>query len=302
MMDEFFNSLGNARDKARRFHYKCMCPSCDKNAINSHLIQQHPYLESIAENGYLYQIKDNEINPRSGDFSDSKEQILSIGQALSMPLFCSEHDNQLFKPIESGEIDFDSALTFLLFGFRGLASQRYLEEKRLVLYQNTGFDGEPFDVQREYSQHIIDRFDSAIKLIYDDICYHSYNDYVFKAVDLPYMPICGSDVIVDEDEMVDSYNGGNYQAHPINSLFLSLLPLSEKMVLKLLIGYHKQYVGKRQIRFYQQVSKAPSIKTVLDLVFRMKNWCCSPSLFKGTDFASIYEMKRMRIVMEEGGC
>ena len=76
-MEEFFNSLGNARNKARKFHYKCLFPNCSRNAINSHLIQQHPYLESIAEDGYLYQIKDNEIDPRSGDSSDSKEQILS---------------------------------------------------------------------------------------------------------------------------------------------------------------------------------------------------------------------------------
>lgn len=298
---DFFNSLGSARDKARRSHYKCLCPGCIKNAINSHLIQQHPYLESIAENGYLYQIKDNEINPRSGDFSDSKEQVLSLRQVLSMPLFCSEHDNQLFKPIESGEIDFDSALTFLRFGFRGLASQRFLEKKRLVLYQNTGFEGNLFEVQREYSQYVIERFDCTIKQIYVDICNHSYDDYVFKTLDFPYMPICGSDVVVDEDEMVDSYYGGNCQARPINTLYLTLLPLSEKKVLKLITGYHKQYVGKRQIRFYQQVSKAPSVNTVFDLVFHMKNWCCSPSLFKGTDFATIYEMKRIEIVMEKGG-
>ena len=301
-MEEFFNSLGNARDKARRNHYKCLCPSCNKNAINSHIIQQHPYLESIAEKGLLYQIKDNEINPRSGVFSDNKEQFLSLRQVLSMPLFCSEHDNQLFKPIESGEIDFDSALTFLLFSFRGLSSQRYLEEKRQILYQNTGFEGEPFDVQREYSQHVIERFDCTIKLIYRDICNHGYDDYVFKSFNLPFMPICGSDVVVDEDEIVDSYYGGNYQARPINTLYLTLLPIGDKTALKLIIGYHKQFVSKRQIQFYQQVSKAPSVNTVFDLIYRMKNWCCSPSLFKGTDFASVYELNRIKIVMKEGGC
>lgn len=301
-MEELFNSLGKSRDKARRNHYKCLCPGCNKNAINSHLIQQHPYLDSIAENGFLYQIKDNEINPRSGDFSDSKEQVLSLGQVLSMPLFCSEHDNLLFKPIESGAIGFDSAQTFMLFGFRGLASQRYLEEKRQVLYQNTGFEGELFDVQRSYSKYVIERFDCTLQMIFDDICNRTTEAYAFDILDLPYMSICGSDVIVDEDEMADSYYSGNHHVGPINTLYLTLLPLKDKKVLKLIVGYHKQYVGTRQVRFYHQVCQNRSMNTVFDLVFHMKNWCCSPSLFKGTEFATIYEMNRIKIVMENGGC
>jgi len=301
-MEEFFNSLGNARNKARKFHYKCLCPNCSRNAINSHLIQQHPYLESIAEDGYLYQIKDNEIDPRSGDFSDSKEQILSIRQVLSMPLFCSEHDNGLFKPIESGDTDFNSVNTFLLFSLRGLASQRYLEEKRQVHYQNTGFEGEPFDVQREYSKYVIDRFDRTLDMLMNDIAEKSYADYLFNAIDLPWMPVCGSDAVVDEDEMVESYYNGNLHIRAINTLYMTLLPLKEERVLKLIIGYHKSYVGKRQKKFYQHVCSSPKAESILQCIFRMKNWCGSPSYFKGTGFADVYEAKRIEIIMENGGC
>lgn len=78
-MDEFLNRFGHARDKARRFHYKCLCPGCKKNAINSHLVQQHTFLESVAEEGKVYQIKDNEIDPSSGDFSDSRDPLRASG-------------------------------------------------------------------------------------------------------------------------------------------------------------------------------------------------------------------------------
>lgn len=301
-MEEFLNRFGNARDKARRFHYKCLCPGCKKNAINSHLVQQHPFLESVAEEGKVYQIKDNEIDPRSGDFSDSREQILSIRHVLSMPLFCSEHDNNLFKPIESREIGYDSAQTFLLFSLRALASQRYLEEKRQVLYQNSGFEGEAFVVQRDYSKHILDRFDSTIGLLYGDVASLVYDDYVFQMVDLPYMPVCGSDAIVDENEMVEAYSGGNMAVKPLNVLYITLLPIKDDQVVKVIIGYHKRYVGQRQKQFYQQVGTDNSKKMLLELIFRMKNWCSSPSLFVGTGFADIYEAKRIAIVMEEGGC
>lgn len=301
-MEEFFNQFGNARDKARRFHYKCLCPGCKKKAINSHLVQQHPFLESIAEEGKVYQIKDNEIDPRSGDFSDSREQILSIRQVLSMPLFCSEHDNNLFKPIEYGEIDFESAQTFLLFSLRALVSQRYFEEKRQVLYQNTGFGGEPFDVQREYSTHILERFDSTIGLLYGDIVSKDYDDYVFKVVDLPYIPVCGSDAVVDENEMVEAYSGGTVVIKPLNVLYITLLPIKEEQIVKVIIGYNKRYVGQRQRQFYQRVGKDNSRKMLLELILRMKNWCSSPSLFAGLGFADIYEAKRIKIVMEDGGC
>lgn len=129
-MKEFLKTLGNAKDKARKHTYRCLCPGCQKKSINSHLVQQHPYLESIAEEGLLYQI------------------------TLSMPLFCAHHDNELFKSIESTILDLKSVSTFLLFSFRALASQRYLEEKRNILYQNTGFEGEPFEFQAAYSSHI----------------------------------------------------------------------------------------------------------------------------------------------------
>lgn len=298
----WLDSFGKARDRARRTHYKCLCPNCLKNAINSHLVQQHPFLESIAEDGLLYQIKDNEIDPRSGDYSDTKELRLSIRQVLSFPLFCSEHDNGLFKSIENDNVDFNSSQTFLLFSLRGLAGQRYLEEKRLVLYQNTGFTGFVFDDQREYSKHVIDRFDCTLEMMYNAIMNQTYGDYVFSTIEFPYLPICGSDAVVDEDEMTESYCNGNTKIRPLNTLFLTLLPFTNNNELLLITGYHKKFVSERQKRFYLYVQEHRDAKIALQILYRMKNWCCSPSLFEGTDFAAQYEINRIRIVMEQGGC
>ena len=245
-MGDFWGSFGKARDRARKNHYKCLYPGCSKITCDCHLIQQHPFVASIAEDGRVYQIKDNEINPMSGDFSDLKENLLPVKQALILPLFCSEHDNALFKDIEYGDIDFKSANTFLLFSYRGLAGQRFLEEKRQMFYQNTGFDGWAFDLQRDYSKHVIERFDCTLNQILQDIQNQSYSEYEFCAIDFPYMPFCGSDAIVDEDEMAYSYDGGNREIRPINTLFVTLLPMAERNILKVIIGYHKDYVGAKQ--------------------------------------------------------
>ena len=301
-MNEILKSLGNAKDKARKHTYRCLCPGCQNKSINSHLVQQHPYLESIAEEGLLYQIIDEETHPLTAGFNDYKEVLRSIPKTLSMPLFCAHHDNELFKSIESGSLDLKSVSTFILFSFRALASQRYLEERRNVQYRNTCFEGETFYVQKEYSSHIIARFDSSLELLYNDIMSNRFDDYVFKAVTLPYIPVCGSDVAVNEDEMCNSYNNGDRTIRPIDCLYFSLLPSVNKECLYALVGYHSKHVSARQMDFFNSLVDDTTYDTILELIYRMKNWCAAPSLFTDTEFAEEHYCRRLEIVMLDGGC
>ena len=301
-MNEILKSLGNAKDKARKHTYRCLCPGCQNKSINSHLVQQHPYLESIAEEGLLYQIIDEETHPLTAGFNDYKEVLRSTPRTLSMPLFCSHHDNELFKSIESGSLDLKSVNTFLLFSFRALASQRYLEEKRNILYQNTGFDGKPFKFQTAYSSHIIARFDSTLKLLYDDIFSGHLEEYVFKVATLPYIPVCGSDVAVDDDEMSYSYCNGNRTIRPLDGLYMTLLPSVTKDFLHAILGYHSKHVSEGQMIFFNRVLDESTNKTAYELLYRMKNWCAAPSLFKNSGFAEDYSCRRVEIVLGQGGC
>lgn len=300
-MFSIFGALGNAKDKARKHRYKCLYPGCTKVAVGCHLVQRHPILVSISEEGNLYQIFDNEINPLSGDYDDLKERHVSVLHALSLPLFCGKHDNDLFKPIEVGEVDLLSAKTFLLFSYRALAAQRFFESKRHVQYQNTGFDDELHNYQRDYSLHVIRRFDSTMNMLLQDIQCESFDSYEYTLVDLPYKPISGSDAVVDEDEMVFSYEGGNMEERPINTLYLTLLPMVDRKVLKLLIGYHKSFVGEAQKSFYDKLRDGNDSCTIFDIICRMKSWCCSPSLIQDRDFMTKYEIRRNEIIWM-GGC
>lgn len=302
MIKQFLQSLGDAKNKARKYRYRCLCPDCQNKSINSHLVQQHPYLESIAEDGLLYQIIDNDIHPLAGDFNDYKEEVRSISKTLSMPLFCAHHDNDLFKSIESGSVDLKSVKTFLLFSFRALASQRYLEERRNVQYKNNGLEAELFFTQRDYSSHAIARFDSTLKLLHDDIVGSRFDDYVFTLVDLPYMPVCGSDVAVDDDEMGNSYCNGDRTIRPIDGLYITLLPSINKDCLYALVGYHSKHVSARQREFFNSLFNDTKDATILELIYLMKNWCASPSLFAETDFAEHYYCRRVELVFQYGGC
>jgi hypothetical protein len=65
---------------------------------------------------------------------------------------------------------------------------------------------------------------------------------------------------------------------------LTLLPIKEKDVLRVIVGYHKDYVGVKQMAFYEKTVKSPKPDTFVQLIFRLKNWCCSPSVVKDMIF------------------
>ncbi len=68
--NEFSDSLVKAWKYARSYPYICCCPDCKNKAIKSHLLQQHPILESICdEKNRLLQMVDNDIDPRSGKWN-----------------------------------------------------------------------------------------------------------------------------------------------------------------------------------------------------------------------------------------
>ena len=104
--EEFdFNALSDdivrAWNYAKSYKYKCCCPKCNEEAIRSHLLQQHPILESICdENNSLLQMVDNFNDPRSGDWNFYSRRKVGISNALQYKLFCKKHDNSLFKELE----------------------------------------------------------------------------------------------------------------------------------------------------------------------------------------------------------
>lgn len=97
----FSDSLVKAWKYAKSYPYQCCCPDCKENAIKSHLLQQHPILESICDekNGVL-QMVDNDIDPRSGNWDFYTKRNVGITNALQYKLFCDKHDGPLFKKIE----------------------------------------------------------------------------------------------------------------------------------------------------------------------------------------------------------
>jgi hypothetical protein len=89
----------NIRKNVYGKKWPCMAETCEKIAINSHLLQKNGILGNLVEDGHLVQIKPNDLfKIEHGGFVTFK--TIGIDQVISYPLFCNEHDTTIFRSIE----------------------------------------------------------------------------------------------------------------------------------------------------------------------------------------------------------
>lgn len=99
--------------KARNKSYSCFFPGCRKKAISSHSQSKSSSLKSIQENG-LVVIKDFSAFPKD---PMPKWEEIGLIKVSTFPGFCSIHDDNLFKEVDSiSDINISSnALAYLAF-------------------------------------------------------------------------------------------------------------------------------------------------------------------------------------------
>ncbi len=111
--------------------WNCMVYGCSHKAINSHLLQRHGVLSNIVENGHCYELRENNVFTWTKDTPPVKIKKCGLQTALSLPLFCNHHDSELFKPIECGEVDYDSYYNQLLLSYRSICAE--IRRKEIVI-------------------------------------------------------------------------------------------------------------------------------------------------------------------------
>lgn len=116
-----FNSIKIECD-AHRATNNCLFNNCNEPTINSHILQRSGILDKISVKNHIIELRSNNL------FKVEKEgpvylKRIGINEAFSLPLFCSDHDNQIFQYIEKqGELKMDY-LTGLLFSYRTLCAE-----------------------------------------------------------------------------------------------------------------------------------------------------------------------------------
>ena len=287
----FSDTLVKAWRYAKTYQYQCCCPGCQENAIKSHLLQQHPILESICdEKNSVLQMVDNDIDPRSGNWDFYCQRKVGIKNALQYKLFCDKHDGPLFQKIERQKSIPESKRDCLLLAFRSACAVRHQEEHRLHIYESqkksTGRDNPAESI----SMLFIQRMNSD-----------GSNNYLFRMIVMPKVGIAASDCMTDEDDLKEHILDDNYK-EPLNCLFINLIPSEDKLFL--LLGCDTRYDKNGEYKAIIEqfptgdVSSDYLLGTLKGLLLKCSNWCCSPNLCEDgswLDFFDNYEERKVRL-------
>lgn len=162
-------------------------------------------------------------------------------------------------------------------------AERSQEQRRSIHYDinptiNTFCQGEPFDIQKDYSHNVIDAMAFGIEHCYSCMKEKHYDDYSFTRFTIPMrMPVCLSDCIFVEGELMEAVAN----KLPLCPLFVHVLPYNDRT--EVLIGYEIN----RKTDFIESVineweTTDNYTKSMFHLMAYANNWCVSPSFFGDT--------------------
>ena len=292
-VNEFSDSLVKAWKYAKSYPYKCCCPDCQGLAIKSHLLQQHPILESICdEKNRVFQMVDNDIDPRSGNWDFYSQRIVGITNALQYKLFCDKHDGPIFKKIEQQNSIPQSKQDCLLLAFRSACAVRHQEEHRLHIYESESKSRGQKSLLEDNSRMFIQRMGSVVNNLWAAIHGEGDNYYLFRMIAMPRINIAASDCITDEDDLEKHILGDNYK-EPLNSLFINLIPLEDKLYL--LLGCDTRYDKNGEYKAI--IEQFPTgdvpydyhLSTIKGILLKCSNWCCSPKLYEDSSWKEFFD-------------
>lgn len=289
----FSNQLAAAWKYAKAYPYQCSCPGCNEKAIKSHLLQQHPILESICdEKNSLLQMVDNRKDPRSGDWYFYQRHNVGISDAMQYRLFCGEHDNGLYKDLEKRNSVPQSKQDCLLLAFRSACAVRHQEEQRLHIYEKQRMISRMENEFEGVSRIFIRRMDAAVNNLWDAINGIGDNHYLFRMIAMPRIDIAASDCMTDEEDLEKHIMDDGYDT-PLNCLFINLIPESDRLLLLLGCDTRFDKGGEYQsIIMGFPTGDVPSVYhlgTLKGILMKCSNWCCAPKLYNDCDWRAFFD-------------
>lgn len=289
----FSDNLVAAWKYARTYSYTCSCPDCKAKAIKSHLLQQHPILESICDDkNRLLQMVDNRMDPRSGNWDFYNRHNVGISEALQYRLFCKEHDNGLYKVLEKRDSIPESKCDCLLLAFRSACAVRHQEEQRLHIYEKMRMCSGNVDEREDVSNLFIRRMNAVVNNLWEAINGNGNDNYLFRRIAMPRIDIAVSDCLTDEKDLEEHILDDDYNT-PLNCLFINLIPNEDKLLL--LLGCDTRYDKRGE---YQSIiTDFPTgdvpidchLDTIKGILLKCSNWCCAPRLYDDSNWRVFFD-------------
>ena len=235
--------------KVRKGAWYCMCPECNQKAINTHLLQRKGILDKASSSHHYVEIKYKDVMYWFDNDDKFKYEKLGINQAISYPMFCNQHDTELFSMIEQTLIDLNDYRNQLLFSYRTLCSD--LRKVEIVLSEWREFvKCEDLDIpyNKETLEHVEKIINEGEKLRFfkeelESELAKPSNLYVFHHYTYPKVEVYASWSDGIETEIDIPYG----VLKKTSLCFVHIIP--QENSLEILIGYHKPNVCLKHLDY-----------------------------------------------------
>lgn len=291
--------LANIKKNVDKKNWKCLHSNCDKSAINSHLLQKNGILDRLSEDGHIYEFKGNDYFKTDSDgYFDIKK--ISINKALSLNLFCTEHDNTIFSQIEKKpSYDIEDKIANTLFSYRTCCSELRKKEWDLEMFTRAGnaksLSNKKFKIFAEQYLKGINLAISDLQFFkqqFEDELNNNINKFEFVVYNYPIIEVSASGVfnILDTEIMPLGYYVDKKE--PLNNLFVNLFPKKDKVII--IFGYHTDFIDdwiRNYIKSWDNLDKIELEKKITELfTTRLESWVISPKLYRLLDKKNINKL------------
>lgn len=263
----------------------CSVKGCEKTAINSHILQKNGILNCISE--------ENHVRLLSHDFF--KDNLVffkrvGVNEAFTFKGFCSEHDSEIFKPIENNEIDFEDYNNQLLFAYRTILNELVKKNINIEWRKRQSSDDIlkniiDIDILREANEQErlgIEDIQYVLNKINEDFKGTS-KQFVFKVRYVSSNNVCLASHFTFESVRTRSENISKTgkDLERLTNIFVSYFPLEGENVF--MIGYLKECedrCGKFVQDFFDCNEDILKKKISNLLLCRCEMWTCSETFYQ----------------------
>ena len=280
------NEFGDIFKNIKRQQWRCIECGCTNTAINSHLLQRNGILNYVAEDGKVVMIKLKSMYGLKWGEAPATFQKIGVKEALSYNIFCRQHDSNLFKEIEDGEVDYYKYRHCALFFYRSLCAETRLKEierEKFNLLLNseklTELGPEQAMMKLYYQSMTLEMglmdLEAYRSWIYEDL-HNNTESFVFESFEIPINGIFASAIsntFATEEEIMSP--------DLAKMLFIQIIPQKEKS--RIMFGYHKQYHNKNYETYIERWRNAKVEKLgymLTGILIQLANWGMSPSLYE----------------------
>ena len=279
---QFAKASHECRKKAIKSINECFHPKCSEASINSHILQENGILSQLEKDGHVYQMEINLFKKNLFFF-----RKIGINKAFSFNCFCKTHDNELFKPIEIGGIDFTSYKTRLLFTLRIIYNEKFRKIVNLrecdCLIKNYSkiINVEKLKTQIEQEKLGLADIEKIEQTIWHDL-EKQEESFVLQVREIKKKEICLSAFYTYETtkELEDYRIKFGRDKEDTSDIFINIFPYKGKSIF--MMGYRKkneQLVKGYVNSFLKENEKKLERKLTNLLLFQCETWVTSESFY-----------------------